>query len=123
MASCGSSKSSAAAIAAPGAGTITGAEHLRFKESNRIEDLVAAYAQVGVEVEGTPDGIKVRAGVQTPQEGGSWPAFHDHRLAMTGALLALQTPSLKIEDPYVVTKSYPRFWQDARQLGFSLSWA
>lgn len=47
------------------------------------------------------------------------PTYHDHRMAMAFAPLAMQCPDgIMIDDPMVVTKSYPKFWEDIQQFGF-----
>jgi 3-phosphoshikimate 1-carboxyvinyltransferase len=38
------------------------------------------------------------------------PTFHDHRLAMAFGVLGCAVPDVLIEDPDVVTKSWPGFW-------------
>ena len=43
--------------------------------------------------------------------------YHDHRMAMAFAPLALSVPLL-IDDAGVVSKSYPDFWKDLETLGF-----
>jgi 3-phosphoshikimate 1-carboxyvinyltransferase len=43
--------------------------------------------------------------------------YEDHRMAMAFAPLAMLHP-IHIEDPSVVSKSYPQFWEDLRKLGF-----
>ena len=45
--------------------------------------------------------------------------YHDHRMAMAFAPLALLVP-IRIQDADVVTKSYPGFWEDLEQNGFLL---
>jgi 3-phosphoshikimate 1-carboxyvinyltransferase len=35
---------------------------------------------------------------------------HDHRLAMAFAVLGSVIPGVSVEDPDVVTKSWPSFW-------------
>ena len=40
------------------------------------------------------------------------PTFDDHRLAMAAGLLSLALPSLLVESPDCVAKSYPRFFRD-----------
>jgi len=47
--------------------------------------------------------------------------YADHRMAMTFAPLALKTGSIVIENPDVVSKSYPRFWDDIISTGFEIS--
>jgi len=43
--------------------------------------------------------------------------YEDHRMALAFAPAAFIQP-LCINNPQVVTKSYPRFWDDLRQAGF-----
>jgi 3-phosphoshikimate 1-carboxyvinyltransferase len=45
--------------------------------------------------------------------------YHDHRMAMAFAPLALLVP-IRIQDADVVTKSYPGFWKDLEMNGFLL---
>lgn len=47
--------------------------------------------------------------------------YHDHRMAMAFAPLAMMRSAFVIEDPMVVTKSYPTFWEDLKDLGFEVS--
>ena len=44
--------------------------------------------------------------------------YGDHRMAMSLAPLAMVRDEIKINNPQVVSKSYPRFWDDLRQAGF-----
>jgi len=44
--------------------------------------------------------------------------YDDHRMAMAFAPLCLVTEQIIIDDPMVVTKSYPDFWKDLEVLGF-----
>ena len=46
--------------------------------------------------------------------------YHDHRMAMAFAPLALKL-SLRINDAGVVSKSYPSFWDDMQLAGYQLS--
>lgn len=47
--------------------------------------------------------------------------YEDHRMAMAFAPLALKLGVLKIEEPNVVDKSYPMFWNDLEKLGFKIN--
>ena len=44
--------------------------------------------------------------------------YNDHRIAMCMAPLVLKAGSIVIEDADVVSKSYPRFWDDLKKAGF-----
>jgi 5-enolpyruvylshikimate-3-phosphate synthase len=45
--------------------------------------------------------------------------YDDHRMAMSFAPLALLGPT-EIENPEVVRKSYPEFWEEMKKLGFKI---
>ncbi|NNC45509.1 MAG: 3-phosphoshikimate 1-carboxyvinyltransferase, partial [Winogradskyella sp.] len=45
--------------------------------------------------------------------------YNDHRMAMAFAPLCLKT-SLMINDPDVVNKSYPGFWDDLASIGITI---
>ena len=46
--------------------------------------------------------------------------YEDHRMAMSFAPVALKIPGLKINNPEVVSKSYPNFWKDLNTAGFTI---
>ena len=46
--------------------------------------------------------------------------YRDHRMAMAFAPLALVYPEIKIENPLVVKKSYPNYWNDMKSVGFEI---
>ena len=46
--------------------------------------------------------------------------YEDHRMAMAFAPVALTRGSITINNPEVVSKSYPRFWEDMKKAGFKL---
>jgi len=97
---------------------IEGASHLRHKESDRIGDLAGRLAAGGVDVEPLGDGMRIPAGAQHLEPGTTWNPAGDHRLVMAGLLLTADDHLAEIEDPMVVAKSYPAFWDHARRLGW-----
>ena len=100
----------------------TGLQTLKIKETDRIEALVRELRKLGYvlrEREGRElswDGERCE-----PQPGAAIDTYKDHRMAMAFAPLALRHPGLRINDPEVVTKSYPHFWNDLRLAGFGIS--
>ena len=44
--------------------------------------------------------------------------YHDHRMALAFAVMTLSGLTMEIDDPMVVTKSYPGFWEDLKKVGF-----
>ena len=87
--------------------TITGVGFIRKKESDRIGDLSAELRKLGVSVDEHPDGLTVHP---SKMNAGNVDTHHDHRLAMALALIGLVTPGVVINDPMVVTKSWPEYW-------------
>jgi 3-phosphoshikimate 1-carboxyvinyltransferase len=95
------------ATAATGITTISGVGFIRDKESDRIGDLCAELRHAGIEASELPDGLCVTGGAAHPA---TLATHHDHRLAMSLALLGLVTDGIEIGDPDVVSKSWPGYW-------------
>jgi len=110
-----------AALQVPAEVRIEGVAHLRHKESNRIEDLVHLFESVGVEIVARADGIVIPAGVQRARDASSVDTYGDHRMAMAALLLSATGAAIIINHPWVVAKSYPNLWRDARRLGWQIS--
>lgn len=105
----------AAALGVPA--TLTGLESLRIKETDRIAALQAELAKFGGTLTDEGEGV-FRVSAQDFHVGGQTVAtYHDHRMAMAFAPLALLGP-LSIESPQVVRKSYPQFWRELEKVGF-----
>ena len=98
-----------------------GLSTLKIKETDRIAALKTEMRKLGYvlhEGDGTeliwngercePD---LEAGIDT---------YEDHRMALAFAPAALRIKGLKINNPQVVSKSYPRFWDDLVQAGFQI---
>ncbi|MBQ1725678.1 MAG: 3-phosphoshikimate 1-carboxyvinyltransferase, partial [Muribaculaceae bacterium] len=100
---------------------LTGLRSLRIKETDRLEGLRSQLAKVGylLTVEGDEalswDGDRCE-----PQPNPVIDTLHDHRMAMAMALCAVKHPGVVIDDAQVVTKSYPAFWQQLGQAGFTI---
>jgi HAD superfamily hydrolase (TIGR01490 family) len=87
--------------------SVTGIGFIRSKESDRIDDVVGELRRCGADATAEPDGFTVRPAAL---HGATVRTHHDHRVAMSFAVLGLVVPGVEIEDPDVVTKSYPDFW-------------
>jgi 3-phosphoshikimate 1-carboxyvinyltransferase len=46
--------------------------------------------------------------------------YEDHRMALAFAPAAFRLKQLRINNPQVVTKSYPSYWEDIKAAGFAL---
>ena len=98
-----------------------GLSTLKIKETDRIEALKTEMRKLGYvirDVNGCEliwDGERCEpsyeAGIDT---------YEDHRMALAFAPAAFRTGGLRINNPQVVTKSYPRFWDDLRKAQFTI---
>ena len=89
--------------------TIGGVGFIRGKESDRLGDLAAELGKAGVDVRETSDGLVIEPSADRvrPARLGT---HHDHRLAMAFGVLGARVAGIEVEDPDVVTKSWPRYW-------------
>ncbi len=105
---------------AGGASRLRGVARLREKESDRLaaaEDLLArAGAKARFRTEDGEEGLFVDGPRGRPVRA-DFLAWGDHRVAMAAAVLALALPEgSTLDEPGVVSKSYPAFWSDWRSL-------
>ena len=107
-----------AAACAEGVTTISGAEELRHKESDRIAAMVKGLRAIGVEVEERKDGMVVTGGMIS---GGEVETFNDHRIAMSFAVAGgvSEGPIVVKEADHVAT-SFPNFVELARKAGLNI---
>jgi len=108
-----------AAACAQGQTSVSGAEELRHKESDRIAAMVKGLRAVGVEVEERKDGMLVTGGAI---RGGEVESFHDHRIAMSFAVAgAVSNDPIVINDAENVATSFPNFVELATRAGLNIS--
>lgn len=98
---------------------LTGLHTLKIKETDRLVALKTELEKLGARVDITNDALQLHASTQI-NDSVSIATYHDHRMAMAFAPLALKT-NLHIEDAMVVSKSYPTFWDDLKGIGFKIS--
>lgn len=100
---------------ASGKTEITNIAHLRFKESDRLNDTAAELAKMGIKVDVSDNSMVIYGG---KPKGAEIDAHNDHRLAMSLAVAALfADDSSIINGAEAVTKSYPQFFADLVKLG------
>lgn len=99
---------------------MTGLESLRIKETDRIQALqIEVLAMQCTLEEVTPGVFRMEPGLIEKKEL-TFRTYQDHRMAMAFAPLALLEP-VSIQEPSVVRKSYPTFWEDLEKVGFELN--
>ena len=94
--------------------TLSGVAHLRIKESDRLQALADELAKLGVKLTLGPDSLSWdgKTPLSVHSSAPSLSPHGDHRIAMALALLALRVPKLRMQEPEVVAKSFPHFWQE-----------
>lgn len=100
---------------------MTGLESLRIKETDRIQALQIEVQSMRASLqEVTPGVFRLEPGLMKHTDL-SFRTYQDHRMAMAFAPVALLQP-VKIQEPSVVRKSYPRFWEDLEKVGFEIKY-
>lgn len=96
---------------ARGESTVRGAEELRVKESDRLQAVKDVLRPLGVRIETTADGLRVRGVPSRPRGGATVDAAGDHRIAMVAAVAGLLSrQGLDLDGADSVAVSYPEFF-------------
>ncbi len=97
-----------------GESKITGIDRLVHKESNRADTLKNEFAKLNIGITFHKNTMIVKGG---KCKGGIINSQNDHRIAMSCAVAALVAKNtVRIENPQVITKSYPSFFKDLKSL-------
>lgn len=100
---------------ADGTTLIKDAQELKVKESNRIDIMVKNLSAMGVDIEGTEDGMIIHGG--KPLHGATIETKQDHRIAMSFAIAGgLADGETEILQGDCVNISYPNFYRDLKRL-------
>ena len=101
----------------------TGLQSLKIKETDRIEALKCELAKLGFILEDRHDSELLWEGSRiepsSPDEI-AIDTYEDHRMAMAFAPVALKDGRICINNPQVVSKSYPRYWENLKTVGFEI---
>lgn len=106
----------ALAAHAQGETVLSGAAHLRFKESDRIRAMVTNLQKMGVDAREREDGAVIRGGPVRAARG--LVTEGDHRVLMALAVCALSADGpLELDDHEAHAVSYPSFLDDLQRMG------
>ena len=95
---------------------LTGLHTLKIKETDRLEALKTELSKLGANISVTDKTLTLEPSNNIKKDI-AIDTYNDHRMAMAFAPLALKTPLL-INDAEVVSKSFPDFWSNLKQLKF-----
>lgn len=98
-----------------------GLSTLKIKETDRIEALKTEMRKLGYVIESRNDSELIWDGETCePQMEKGIDTYEDHRMALAFAPYALKSGEIIINNPQVVTKSYPHFWESLAEAGFTI---
>ena len=103
---------------------LTGLHTLKIKETDRLLALKTELEKLGATVAITSGSLgltfdKDKGVSERINSNNSINTYQDHRMAMAFAPLAIRVP-LVINEPMVVTKSFPTFWKDIAKIGIAV---
>lgn len=97
----------------------TGLQSLKIKETDRMAALVRELGKLGYVLREEDDRVLEWTGERCqPQEDAAIDTYEDHRMAMAFAPACMVLGELRINNPQVVSKSYPHYWKDLQKAGF-----
>ena len=103
----------------------SGLQTLKIKETDRIEALKTEMCKLGYLLEDRNgaeliwDGSMCEPSAANPLDV-AVDTYEDHRMALAFAPLAFARNYIRINDPQVITKSYPHYWRDLSSVGFEI---
>lgn len=97
----------------------SGLESLKIKETDRMAALSCELGRMGVSVDASGGTISYSPTATMPHRA-AISTYEDHRMAMAFAPAAIAMGQVWINDPGVVSKSYPQYWEHLRRVGFTV---
>ncbi|MFC5973022.1 3-phosphoshikimate 1-carboxyvinyltransferase [Halomarina salina] len=100
---------------------ITDAEHVRFKETDRVSAMATELEKMGVEVTEERDALTVHGG-DSALAGATVDGYHDHRIVMSLAVAGLVAEGeTTVQEAEHVDVSFPAFFDVLDELGADLT--
>ena len=100
----------------------SGLQSLKIKETDRIAALIAEMKKMGYLLKETDGAALAWEGTRIPADPSPIiDTYEDHRMAMAFAPAAIKLKELQINNPQVVSKSYPHYWEDLQVAGFHIT--
>lgn len=86
---------------------ISGVEHMRWKETDRVHAMATQLRAMGADLDELRDGLLIRPARLAPAQVAT---YDDHRMAMSLAVAGLANQGVTIEDPACTSKTFPTFF-------------
>jgi 3-phosphoshikimate 1-carboxyvinyltransferase len=100
---------------------LTGLNNLRYKETERLSALSNELKKAGYNVETEHDALLIRKSERMSNRQLEIKTYNDHRMAMAFAPLAIKLGGIMLDEPSVVIKSYPQYFNDLEKAGFKVN--
>jgi 3-phosphoshikimate 1-carboxyvinyltransferase len=98
----------------------SGLQSLKIKETDRMTALIQEMKKIGYILREEEGSILSWEGEKCQPTDEAIDTYEDHRMAMAFAPACFVLPNIRINHPQVVSKSYPRYWEDLQAAGFNL---
>ncbi len=85
-------------------------QHLKYKESNRIISLLTQIKKIGADIHYINDQLIINPLKNIPPKV-LLKTFSDHRMVMSFSILKTIFPQIEVENPDLISKSYPKFFE------------
>jgi 3-phosphoshikimate 1-carboxyvinyltransferase len=99
---------------AEGQTVIENAEHVRYKETDRLHAMAVELKKMGVSVKEDRDQLTIKGG---KPKGGDLHGWHDHRIVMALTIAGMVAGDTTVDTAESIFISYPNFFDDVRSLG------
>lgn len=99
---------------ADGTSVLSGLQSLKNKESDRLSSMQNELKKIGVGVEIQNNSFIIHG---NRPHGARIQTYNDHRIAMSFAVAGSKISGITIENPGIIVKSFPSFWEALSILG------
>jgi len=105
------------AACAEGVTVIGNAEHVRYKETDRLHAMAVELTKMGINIKEERDSLTITGGELHGADVHGW---HDHRIVMSLTIAGMVAGNTTVDTVESIDISYPEFFEDMRSLGADL---
>lgn len=98
---------------------ISGVRSLRIKETERVKALQTELRKMRIRTESPNNNILIVYGGNP--KAATIDTYNDHRMAMSFAVAGSKLEHMKINNPLVVKKTFPDFWEKLKNIGIGVT--
>jgi 3-phosphoshikimate 1-carboxyvinyltransferase len=106
------------AACAKGVTVIENAEHVRYKETDRLHAMALELSKMGISVKEETDQLTITGGTL---KGADLHGWHDHRIVMSLTIAGMVAGNTTIDTTESVDISYPDFFEQMKSIGADIN--